>query len=159
MSEATPKDRAMGRQRRIEPAAWGALVALNAAFVSLLLITRGAEAMALAIYASGASLFGLGTGFLGLFVATRTRDAARATLAALIAARVALIGVPFLLAATTEGALSLLIIVLLIWAIGEGMATPIWTAYLASLRNPSERGRWFAGRATAAAIGAAAALL
>ena len=159
MSEPQRDVRAIRRRMRVEAGAWGALVALNAAFVSLLLITRGAEALALAIYASGASLFGLGMGFLGLFVATRTRDAARVTLAALIGARVVFIAVPVLLTVTTEGALSVLIIALLIWAIGEGMAIPLWTAYLAGLSDPSERGRWFAGRATAAAIGAAGALL
>jgi MFS family permease len=159
MSEAQRDVRAMQRRMRVEAGAWGALVALNAAFVSLLLITRGGAALALAIYASGASLFGLGMGFLGLFVATRTRDASRVTLGALIAARAVFVTVPFLLSVTTEGALSVLMIALLIWAVGEGMAMPLWTAYLAGLSEPSERGRWFAGRATAAAIGAAGALL
>jgi MFS family permease len=159
MFEAQRDSRAIRRRVRVEAGAWGALVALNTAFVSLLLITRGAEAIELAIYASGASLFGLGMGFLGPFVATRSRDAARVTLAALIGARVAFVIVPLLLTVTTEGALSVLIVALQVWAVGEGMAVPLWTAYLAGLSDPSECGRWFAGRATAAAIGAAGALL
>jgi MFS family permease len=159
MPEAQRDFRAIRRRMQIEAGAWGALVALNAAFVSLLLITRGGEALALAIYASGASLFGLGMGFLGFILSTRTKDASRVTLAALIAARVVFVTVPFLLTVTTEGALSVLIVILLIWAVGEGMAMPLWIAYLAGLSDPSERGRWFAGRATAAAIGAAGALL
>ncbi|MCD6058979.1 MAG: hypothetical protein K0Q89_2509, partial [Thermomicrobiales bacterium] len=150
MFEAQRDSRAIRRRVRVEAGAWGALVALNTAFVSLLLITRGAEAIELAIYASGASLFGLGMGFLGPFVATRSRDAAR---------RVAFVIVPLLLTVTTEGALSVLIVALQVWAVGEGMAVPLWTAYLAGLSDPSECGRWFAGRATAAAIGAAGALL
>ena len=57
------------------------------------------------------------------------------------------------------GALPLLIAALLLWTAGEGLALPLWTAYLASLSQPTERGRWFAKRATAAAVGAACALL
>jgi MFS family permease len=151
--------RAIQRRMRLEAGAWGALVALNTAFVSLLLISHGAEAFALAIYASGASVFGLGMGFLGPLVAARTGDVGRVTLAALTTARIAFVAISLLLAVTSGGALPLLVATLLIWTIGEGMALPLWTAYLASLSDPAERGRWFASRATAAAVGAAVALL
>ncbi len=150
---------AIQQRMRLEAGAWGALVALNTAFVSLLLISRGAEAFALAIYAGGASLFGLGTGVLGPLVVTRSGDAARVTLAALTIARIVFVAISLLLAVTSGGALPLLVVALLLWTIGEGMALPLWTAYLASLSAPVERGRWFAGRATAAAVGAAIALL
>ena len=151
--------RAIRRRMRLEAGAWGALVALNTAFISLLLISRGAEAFALAIYASGASVFGLGTGLLGALVAARTGDVSRVTLAALTLARIVFVAVSLLLAITSGGALPLLVATLLIWTAGEGMALPVWTAYLASLSDPAERGRWFADRAAAAAVGAAVALL
>ena len=150
---------AIDRRMRIEAGAGGALIALNTAFVSLLLISRGAEAFALGIYVSGASLLGLGAGVLGPIVAARTRKTARVTLGALMAARIVFVIVALCLAFTPDGALPLLIAALLLWSVGEGMALPLWTAYLASLSHAAERGRWFANRGTAAAVGAAATLL
>ena len=159
MAEHLRKSRKIQRRVRLEAGAWGAFVALNTAFVSLLLISHGAEAFSLAIYASGASLFGLGTGMLGPAIVARIGDSARVMLVALTAGRIVFAAVSILLEITSDEALPLLIVALLLWTIGEGMALPLWTAYLASLSHPTERERWFASRATAAAIGAACALL
>ena len=147
-------------QRRVhlEAGAWGALIALNAAFVSLLLISRGAGASELAAYASGASLFGLGAGAFGPWAASRAGSARPVIAAALGAGRAAFAAVPLLMV-IDHGSIPLLIAVLLIWSAGEGIAQPLWIAHLAGRSGNAERTTCLSTRATAAAAGAAGAML
>lgn len=153
---------AFGATRRrilIEAGAWGAMTALNTAFVNPMLISRGADALALGVYAGAASLFGLGTAWLGPALAARTGSAVRPATAALLAARAGLLAVPLLLVAAPEGLVPILIGVLIFTAAGEGVALPLWMAFLAGLVRPAVRGRLLADRASAAAVGAACAVL
>ena len=143
---------------RLEASAWGVMTSVHNAFVNPLLLSRGAGPLALGVFNSAANLLGFGSGFLGPRLATRLGGAPRLTVAALTLARLALLGVPVLLVLTGGGGVPLLIAVLLVWYVGEGVALPLWTSFLAGLVGPARRGRWLAMRATAAA-GASVAVM
>lgn len=149
----------IARRVQLEAGSWGALIALNTALVSLLLISRGAGAPELAVYASGASLFGLGAGVVGPWTASRVGGADRVILTAIWAGRAALAVVPLLLLTTENGGIPPLIAALLLWSVGEGIAQPLWIARLAGMNDPSSRSGWLSARATSAAVGAACAML
>ncbi|MGH2560928.1 MAG: MFS transporter, partial [Thermomicrobiales bacterium] len=74
-------------------------------------------------------------------------------------ARCVLLALAMVLAATGDGAVGLLVVVALAWIACEGLALPLWTAFLTGLASPSERGRWLALRATAATGSAAVVML
>ena len=44
----------------------------------------------------------------------------------------------------------LLIVLALVWGLGEGLAGPIWTSFVAGMVETPERGRWIAMRGQAA---------
>ena len=144
---------------RGEAVAWGMLTALHNAFINPVLIGRGAGPLALGIFNSGANLFGLGTAFLGPRLAARVGSVPRVIIAVLFAARLVFLGIALVLVLTETGSVSLLIALVLLWSMGEGIALPLWTALLAGLAGPSERGRWLAARAAFAAGSAAVVLL
>lgn len=155
-----PQDtQAIRRRVQAEAGAWGVLGALHTAFVGTLLLSRGAGPLALGVYNSGINLFGLGAAWLGPLLAVRLGGVAPATLLPLVVARLIFVAVPLLIAFTSDSALPILIAVLVASASGEGVALPLWTAFLASLAAPAERGRWLAWRATVAARAAACVLV
>jgi len=158
VSDASHERQAMRRRVWFEAGAWGALTAINNAFVNPMLVDRGAGPTALGLYNSGANLFGLGAGFLGPRFAARAGSVSRVMLRALLVARVVFVGIPLLLLLTGTGAVAPLIVTILLWTAGEGIALPLWTALLAGLVGPAARGRWLATRAAVAA-GASAAIM
>jgi hypothetical protein len=157
--ESQNKRVALRRGVRVEAAAWGAFSALNAAFVGPLLVGRGASPLELGLYSGGVNLFGLGLAWLGPWLAARVGGVARTTHLALLVARSAFVAVPLLLVATLDGAVPALIAALLVAAAGEGVALPLWTAFVAGVADPAGRGPWLAWRATVSARAAAAALV
>jgi MFS family permease len=144
---------------QIEAACWGILSAINGSLINPLLISRGASALALGVYNSGANFFGFGSGWVGPRLASRMGSVRRATLACLLAARLIFLTLPLVLVLTERGAVWLLVGLVLVWAAGEGLALPLWTAFLTGLASPQERGRWLAMRATAATAASALVML
>jgi MFS family permease len=159
MPQTGRNSREVRRRVQLEAAGSGVMGAINNAFISPLLVSRGAGAGALGAYSSGASLLGLGAGFLGPRLAARVGNVSRATLLILTVARFIFISLAMILAVTGDGAVGLLIVVALCWITCEGLALPLWTTFLTGLVSPSERGRWLALRATAATGAAAVVLL
>ncbi|MGH2532266.1 MAG: hypothetical protein ACRDJW_08140 [Thermomicrobiales bacterium] len=135
-------------RRRVqrEAAAASDMGAINNAFINPLLVSRGAGAFALGAYSSGASLLGFGAGFLGPRLAARVGNVNRAMLLVLTVARCVLLALAMVLAATGDGAVGLLVVVAPAWIACEGLALPLWMAFLTGLASPSERGRWLAPR-------------
>jgi len=144
--------RKLARPVGVEAGAWGIMKAVNDAFINPLLLTSGAGSLAIGIFNSGANLFGFGAGWLGPRVAGRFGSSARAALLCLGAGRAALLVMVAYLLATPNHSVSLLITLVFIWGIGEGLALPLWTNFLASLVGPGQRGKWLALRATAATM-------
>lgn len=142
-----------------EAGAWGILSAVNNAFVSPLLISRGAGSVALGIYNSGANVFGFGSGWVGPRLAARIGSVARTTLVCLTAARLFFLCVPLTLIASGSGKVGLLVGLILAWAAGEGLALPLWTSFLTGMVKTEERGRWLGMRATAATAASAVVML
>jgi MFS family permease len=159
VSEAARDLRQIRRTVQIEAAAWGILTAVNNAFIIPLLVSRGAGPLALGIYSSGANLFGFGSGWAGPRLAARIGSVSRATLLCLTASRLVFLGIPISMIATDVDRVSLLVGLILLWALGEGLALPLWTAFLTGLVKPEERGRWLALRATAATAASACLMI
>ncbi len=157
--ELLPHTRDVRRRVQIEGATWGVLTAFTAALVGPLLLSRDAGVVALGVYTSGSSLFGLGAAWFGPRLANRVGTVAGVALGALFVARLVFAAIPFLLNLTPNGAVPVLIALLVVWAAGEGVALPLWTAFLAGLVGPAERARWLAWRATMGACAAVCALL
>jgi MFS family permease len=151
--------REVRRRVQREAAAAGVMGTINSAFINPLLVSRGAGALALGVYASGANLLGLGAGFLGPRLAARVGSVSRAILLVLTLARCILIALAMTLIVTGDGAVGLLVGVALCWIACEGLALPLWTAVLTGLASPAERGRWLSLRATAATGAAAVVML
>ena len=64
--------------------------------------------------------------------------------------------------AVPDRAVAPLLVLVLLWTAGEGLAIPLWTAFIAGLVPASQRGRWLAMRgasASAASAGIMIALL
>lgn len=144
---------------RGEGATWGMMKAINDAFVNPLLISHHASAIALGVFNSGANLFGFGAGFLGPRLASRVGSVSRVTLACLAVARLVLIALPLALIIKPDISVWTMIAMLLVWGVGEGLAYPLWTSFVAGLVPGAQRGRWLAGRATAATAATAAVML
>ena len=147
----TPRSQ-LRRLVQTEAGAWGALASINAAFIQPLLISRGASQLALGLYISGSSLFNFGAGWAGPTVATRVGSTARTTLAALGIGRLIFLAFTGYLLLSGNARPELLIILVLLWGLGEGLALPLWTSFLAGMVHESERGRWIAMRAQSATI-------
>ena len=150
MAQQRHDARAIRRRVGLEAGAWGILSTTNTAFVGPLLLSRGAGPLAFGVYNSAINLFGLGAACFGPRLARQAGGSSRATFVALAAARSIFIAVPLLLVLTAGGAVPALIAVLVLWAAGEGIALPLWTASVAGVAEPAERGRWLAARATIA---------
>lgn len=159
MTESQRDRRAVRQRVQLEAGAWGTMSAIHSAFVNPMLVDRGAGPVALGIYNSGANLFGLGAGFWGPRFAARAGSVSRVMLASLLAARLIFIGIPVILLLTGTGAVGALILTILLWTAGEGIALPLWTSLLAGLVGPAQRGRWLATRAAVAAGVSAVVLL
>ncbi len=144
---------------QIEAACWGILSAINGSLINPLLISRGASALALGVYNSGANFFGFGSGWVGPRLASRLGSVRQATLLCLLIARLIFLALPLMLVLTDHGAVWALVALVLVWAAGEGLALPLWTAFLTGLAAPQERGRWLAMRATAATAASALVML
>jgi MFS family permease len=144
---------------QIEAGAWGTLSAINTAFISPLLISRGAGSVALGIYNSGANVFGFGSGWVGPRLAARIGSVSRTTLLCLAVARMLFVCVPLTLIASGSGRVAVLVALVLAWAAGEGLALPLWTSFLTGMVRSEERGRWLAMRATAATGASAIVML
>jgi MFS family permease len=144
--------RGLARQVQIEAGAFGVLKALNDAFISPLLIARGAGPLALGLFNSGANLFGFGAGWLGPRLAAQAGSVRRTTLACLICGRLVYFGLAlFILFSPGAGAASIIPLVLA-WGFGEGLVLPLWASFIAGMVGTGERGRWLAMRATAATL-------
>jgi MFS family permease len=150
--------RQLRRSVQTEAAAWGVLAAINNAFVNPMLISRGASSVALGVYSSGANLFGFGSGWGGPRLAARIGSVGRATLIFLTIARALFLCIPLTLLATGSDRVAILVVLLLAWSAGEGLALPLWTSFLTGMVKNEERGRWLAMRATAA-TGASAVVM
>ena len=137
---------------QVEAGAWGVMKAINDAFINPLLIVSGAGAVAIGVFNSGANLFGFGAGWLGPRVAGLVGSSSRATLLCMAFGRaVFLVMVGYLLVFNNHSA-TLLIGLAFFWGIGEGLALPLWTNFLAGLVGPGQRGKWLAMRASAATM-------
>lgn len=140
------------RSVQIEAGAWGILKATNDAFINPLLLTSGAGALALGIYNSGANLFGFGSGWIGPRFAARVGNVGRANIVCIAAARLFLIALSGYLLLISDRSPVVIIALVFGWGIGEGLALPFWTSFLAGLVGPGQRGQWLAGRALAATV-------
>jgi MFS family permease len=128
------------------------LASINNAFIQPLLISRGASQLALGLYISGSSLFNFGAGWAGPALASRIGSTARTTLTALGIGRFIFLLFSGYLLFFTHTRPDVLIILILLWGLGEGLALPLWTSFLAGMVHESERGRWIAMRAQSATI-------
>src|SRR5262245_53516505 len=91
--------RHLARMVQTEAGAWGVLSAINNSFINPLLISRGAGAIALGIYNSGANVFGFGSGWVGPRLAARIGSVSRTTLLCLTVARLLFLCIPLTLIA------------------------------------------------------------
>jgi MFS family permease len=149
---STPRSQ-LRRIVQTEAGGWGVLTVVNSAFIQPLLIASGAGQLALGVYISGSSLFSFGAGWVGPRLASRLGSTARATLSVVGIGRIIfLIFTAYLLFAGNARP-EILIPLILIWALGEGLAVPLWNSFLAGMVGASERGRWVAMRGQAATIG------
>lgn len=146
--------RRLARNVQVEAGAYGILKSLNDAFVSPLLISRGAGSLALGIYNSGANLFGYGSALFGPRLASKSKSVRKTVLACLLVGRaIYMLLALFLIHSRTGGAPAIIVLILL-WGIGEGLVLPLWASYIAGMVGPGERGRWLAMRATASTLSA-----
>jgi MFS family permease len=147
------------RQRvQIEAASWGILSSINGSLVSPLLVSRGAGPVALGIYNSLANLLGYSAGFGGPQIAQKLKSTSRTALLCVGIGRLVFLAVPLALLAVSGGGVPLFMSLILVWALGEGLALPLWTSFVAGLATTEDRGRWLAMRGTAA-TGASAAVM
>ena len=144
--------RPVERQVRAEAGAWGVMRSVHDAFIQPLLITSGASQLLLGVYISGSSLLNFGAGWLGPPVAGRAGSLLKTAMASLAAGRAALVAFALYLALVDNPSPGVLIALILLWSLGEGLAFPLWTSFVAGLADPSERGRWMAFRATSAIL-------
>lgn len=135
-----------------EAGAWGVLTSINNAFIQPLLISRGASQLALGLYISGSSLCNFGAGWIGPTLAAKVGNSARTALSALGISRTMFLLLTAYLVLSGSARPELLIALVLLWGLGEGLALPLWTSFLAGMVEGSERGRWIAMRAQFATI-------
>ncbi|HEY7033440.1 MAG TPA: MFS transporter [Thermomicrobiales bacterium] len=159
MPEGLRNFRHLRRMVQTEAGAWGVLSAINNSFINPLLISRGAGAIALGIYNSGANVFGFGSGWVGPRLAARIGSVSRTTLLCLSVARLLFLCIPLTLIAFGSDKVAILVVLVLAWAAGEGLALPLWTSFLTGMVPTEERGRWLAMRATAATGASAVVML
>jgi MFS family permease len=146
------QSRELARPVQVEAGAWGIMKAINDAFINPLLLVSGAGSLAIGIYNSGANLFGFGAGWLGPRLAGRVGSSSKATLICLGTGRAVFLLLVGYLLATPSHSVTLIITLIFIWGIGEGLALPLWTNFLAGLVGPGQRGKWLAMRASAATM-------
>lgn len=125
---------------------------IHDAFIQPLLISSGASQLLLGVYISGSSLLNFGAGWLGPPVAGRVGSLLKTTLTSLAVGRLSLLAFAVYLAAVDGPSPVVLIALILAWSLGEGLAFPLWTSYIAGLAEAHERGRWMAFRATSAIL-------
>jgi MFS family permease len=128
------------------------MTSINNAFIQPLLISRGASQLALGLFISGSSLFNFGAGWVGPTVAARVGNTARTALTALGIGRIIFLILTAYLLVSGNARPELLIILVLLWGLGEGLALPLWTSFLAGMVPGGERGRWISMRAQSATI-------
>jgi MFS family permease len=126
------------------------MTAINSSFIQPLLIARGAGQLALGIYISGSSLVGFSAGWVGPTLASRIGNSARMVLGTIGIGRIAFLLLTGYLLFFGNVQPELLIALILLWGLGEGLAGPIWTSFVAGMVDASERGRWIAMRGQAA---------
>ncbi len=144
---------------QVEAASWGILTSVNATFVTPLLVSRGAGAVALGIYNSLANLLGYSAGFAGPHIAQRKRSVSKTALLCMGFGRLVFLAIPLAMVAVSDGGVPLLMSLILLWALGEGLALPLWTSFLAGMVSTEDRGRWLATRATAATAASAVVMV
>lgn len=144
---------------QFEASGFGTMNAIHNAFINPLLVDRGASPVALGVFNSGANAFLYSAGFAGPRVAYRAGNLGKAVLAILVASRIVLFALMAFLWAVPDNAVWPLLGIVLIWTAGEGLATPLWTAFVAGLVPAHQRGRWLAMRGAAAATASAAVML
>ena len=125
---------------------------INDAFVQPLLISRGASQLMLGLYISGSSLCNFGAGWAGPSVAARIGNTARTVLTALGTGRLIFLVLGGYLLFSNNARPELLIALVLLWGLGEGLALPLWTSFIACMVDSGERGRWIAMRAQSATM-------
>ena len=142
----------MERQVRAEAGAWGVMRSIHDAFIQPLLIATGAGQLLLGVYISGSSLLNFGAGWLGPPLAGSVGSLVKMTVACLAFGRLALLAFAVYLAVADDPSPGVLIVLILAWSLGEGLAFPLWTSFIAGLADAGERGRWMAFRATSATL-------
>ena len=147
------------RPMQAEAAGWGIMKAITDGFINVMLIGRGAGPLQLGVYNSLANLFGYSSGFIGPRVAHRLGSIGRAALVILLIGRLLPIGLLAILWTTDGGYVWPILALVLASIAGEGLAAPLWTAFLAGLVGSAHRGRWLAIRATAAASAASVVMI
>lgn len=125
---------------------------IHDAFIQPLLIASGASQLLLGIYVSGSSLLNFGAGWLGPPLAGKVGSLVKTTVASLAFGRLALVAFAGYLMLADDPSPGILIALILAWSLGEGLAFPLWTSYIAGLAEARERGRWMAFRATSATL-------
>ena len=73
---------------------------------------------------------------------------ARATMALLTFSRVMFLAFTGYLLLSDNARPAILIPLILLWGLGEGLALPLWTSFLAGMVHGSERGRWVDARSS-----------
>jgi hypothetical protein len=134
------------------------LSSINGSLISPLLVSRGAGPVALGIYNSLANLLGYSAGFGGPQLAQKLQSVSKTTLLCVGIGRLVFLTVPLALVVVSGGGVPLIMSLILVWALGEGLALPLWTSFVAGLSSAEDRGRWLAMRGTAA-TGASAAVM
>jgi MFS family permease len=112
----------------------------------------------LGIYNSLANLLGYSAGFGGPQLAQKLQSVSRTTLLCVGIGRLVFLTVPLALVVVSGGSVPLIMSLILVWALGEGLALPLWTSFVAGMSSAEDRGRWLAMRGTAA-TGASAAVM
>jgi hypothetical protein len=151
-----PKE--LRRKVQIEASSWGILSSINGSLISPLLVSRGAGPVALGIYNSLANLLGYSAGFGGPQIAQKLQSVSKTTLLCVGIGRLVFLTVPLALVVVSGGGVPLIMSLVLIWALGEGLALPLWTSFVAGLATAEDRGRSLAMRGTAA-TGASAGVM
>src|SRR6478752_4144878 len=157
--ERHPRESANRNPVRIEAGGWGMMNAIHNAFVNPLLIDRGAGPIALGIFNSCANLFLYSSGFVGPRLAHKAGSLGRAVIGTLAIARTILVVLTLFLWMVPDGAVVPLLALILVWTAGEGLAVPLWTAFIAGLVPTSQRGRWLAMRGVSASVASAGIMI
>ena len=144
--------RPVERRVRAEAGAWGVMRSIHDAFIQPLLIATGASQLLLGVYISGSSLLNFGAGWLGPPLAGHVGSLVKTTVACLALGRIALLAFAVYLAMVDDPSPGVLIALILAWSLGEGLAFPLWTSFIAGLADAGERGHWMAFRATSATL-------